>query len=202
MRYVLQPDGRPSGWVRAPAWNLVVELHDILPGSHLPTHQVVANCSLLMPYQPASAFPFCRARSRCRSRMRLPARWSHCSTIVRVAKGRWSGAPRVVRPACARVARTWRRHLDDGRRRCGPATSDAPPCRAGGGAGPFELPDRHAWPSAAHGALHRAHHIYGGRAEAEAAVARVRGIHDRVRGVCLTALPTPPTTHCCWPGCI
>ena len=43
---------------------------------------------------------------------------------------------------------------------------------------------------------------YGSREQAEAAIARVRGIHDGSAAPCRTARPTRRTTPNCSPGCM
>ena len=108
---------------------------------------------------------------------------------------------RAVRPALGRLAGAWRRDLDDGRRRRRAAAADAAPGGAGRRVGPFQLPRRHAWPAAAHRALHRAHHLWrprrgGGRDRPRAQHPRPGPRHPAGRHA-----RTRPTTRRCWPGC-
>ena len=159
-------------------------MHGSFPGPHLPARSVIPNYLLLMPYPPANAPP-----ALLRGTLARPIKQAIAAQVVTLFNDRARGERPVKRRPDGLFgprAVAWRVH------------GDVTSMMVGGVAGlllqmlhPAVLAgvwDHSKFRADMHGRLRRTARFialttYGERAEAEAAIARVRGIHDRVQGV-------------------
>lgn len=158
-------------------------LHGSVLGPHLPARRIVATCSFLMPYPPASTPP-----SLLPGTLARPIKQAIAAQVVALFNDRSRGerpVPRRPDGLFGPRAVAWRVHGDVASMMVGGVASLLlqmlhPAVLAG-------VWDHSKFRADMHGRLRRTARFialttYGSRAEAEAAISRVRGIHDRVRG--------------------